>query len=366
MGSVFLCHHVEDPTHRRAIKLILDPSGAESKNRFLREAEVLFALRHPAVVRVFDVSGEADFPYLLMEYVEGETLASRLLRGPLPCAEACRVLGRVADGIQHAHELGIRHRDIKPGNIMLCADGGVRLLDFGIAMVEGRTSFTGAGKAVGTVRYMPPEILSRARPDGIRWDIYSLGVVLYEALTGEVSFRDPPVEPANRRWIMLLQSKQVHPPLDPGPRFPQTLRNLVRRSTEPNPELRLHEASAFVTVLEWVARSIDGEGNAREYLASAGPERASGSNGAESPLLDSGPLLARDPTSLGGEQEISTKVPLLSLPSALGLPSGPRTMPREGALARRLRAWRSTLELVVGAVLFGGLSATLALWWASR
>ncbi|MFL6267266.1 MAG: RodZ domain-containing protein, partial [Actinomycetes bacterium] len=165
-----------------AVELAGDPVAVR---RFGREARATAMLDHPNVVRVFDfVDGEA--PFLVLELLEGQTLAERLRGGALPPLEAARIAAEVADGLDAAHRIGIIHRDIKPANIMLTAGGGVKVMDFGIAAAREAHSTTGQ-QLLATAAYAPPERIAggRASPAG---DLYSLGVVLYEMLTGRPPF----------------------------------------------------------------------------------------------------------------------------------------------------------------------------------
>jgi tRNA A-37 threonylcarbamoyl transferase component Bud32 len=173
---------------RVAIKVLAEELAGDrvAVRRFRREARATAKLDHPNVIRVFDfVDGEA--PFLVLELLEGHTLADRLRRdGALPPAEAARIAAAVADGLDVAHRAGIIHRDIKPSNIMLTANGGVKVMDFGIAAAWEAHSTTGQ-QLLATASYAPPERImgGRASPAG---DLYSLGVVLYEMLTGRPPF----------------------------------------------------------------------------------------------------------------------------------------------------------------------------------
>ncbi|HEY6591336.1 MAG TPA: RodZ domain-containing protein [Actinomycetota bacterium] len=172
---------------RVAIKVLAEELAGDpvAVRRFRREARATAMLDHPNVVRVFDfVDGEA--PFLVLELLEGQTLAERLRGGALPPLEAARIAAQVADGLDAAHRIGIIHRDIKPGNVMLTAGGGVKVMDFGIAAAWEAHSTTGQ-QLLATAAYAPPERIAggRASPAG---DLYSLGVVLYEMLTGRPPF----------------------------------------------------------------------------------------------------------------------------------------------------------------------------------
>jgi tRNA A-37 threonylcarbamoyl transferase component Bud32 len=173
---------------RVAIKVLAEELAGDrvALRRFRREARATAKLDHPNVIRVYDfIDGEA--PFLVLELLEGHTLADRLRRdGALPPAEAARIAAAVADGLEVAHRAGIIHRDIKPGNIMLTAGGGVKVMDFGIAAAWEAHSTTGQ-QLLATASYTAPERImgGRASPAG---DLYSLGVVLYEMLTGRPPF----------------------------------------------------------------------------------------------------------------------------------------------------------------------------------
>ncbi|MFF8942314.1 protein kinase [Streptomyces sp. NPDC014864] len=195
MGTV---HRGVDRQLRRtvAVKLLSSELAhdPQSRARFRREAHAAAALNHPAVATIHDVGEEphpdGPRPYLVMEYVQGATLAEVLREGPLPVADAISTACAVLDALRHSHERGIVHRDIKPSNIMLTGPDTVKVLDFGIAkaFTEAATRITGSGAAIGTPAYLSPEQISGAEVDH-RADLYATGCLLHELLTGQPPFR---------------------------------------------------------------------------------------------------------------------------------------------------------------------------------
>ena len=191
MGTVYLA---EDLNLRRrvALKFLAPATGSnpEGAARLLREARAASALDHPHISTIYEVGESGGQPFIAMAYYEGETLAARLARGPLPIADAARILSQTADALAAAHAAGIVHRDLKPSNLMVTSSGQVKVLDFGIAKVEmGETStqLTREGSTVGTAAYMSPEQAEGEAADA-RADVWSLGVVAYEVLTGRTPF----------------------------------------------------------------------------------------------------------------------------------------------------------------------------------
>ncbi|HSO36433.1 MAG TPA: serine/threonine-protein kinase, partial [Labilithrix sp.] len=175
-----------------AVKLLSEGHDEVALARFLTEAKRTAAVRHPSIVEVFDVGRDGPEAFLVMELLEGETLAQRLAGGPMAPAEAVAVAGQICDALAAAHDAGLVHRDLKPANVFLVrtAEGGprVKLLDFGIAKpIDAATARTDPGTIVGTLAYLSPEQIRGVAIDG-RADLYALGITLYQMLTGTVPF----------------------------------------------------------------------------------------------------------------------------------------------------------------------------------
>ena len=192
MGVVYKARHVR-LNRTVAIKMLLNGAhgSAESRERFLREAEAVASLRHPNIVQVYELGDQGGQPYFTMEFIEGGNLARKLGGTPQSPRDAATLLATLAEAVEAAHRSGIVHRDLKPSNVLFTADGTPKVSDFGLARrMEGESGLTWTGTAVGTPSYMAPE-QAEARP--LTWgpavDIYALGAILYELLTGRPPFR---------------------------------------------------------------------------------------------------------------------------------------------------------------------------------
>ena len=209
-----------------------DPQFAE---RFEREARVLAKLSHPHIVSVYDFGVTQGRYYLLMEFVDGLTLRQLLQNGKLPPPEALQYVPQICDALQYAHQQGIVHRDIKPENILLDKQNQLKIADFGIAKIAGMEakglSLTGARDVVGTPNYMAPEQVEKPQAVDHRADIYSLGVVFYEMLTGELPLG---------KFALPSQKARVDERLD----------NVVLHALEKEPEQRYQQASQVKTAVE--------------------------------------------------------------------------------------------------------------------
>lgn len=188
MGEVYLARDIK---LGRQVALKFMPThlagDRELRARFTREAQAAARLNHPNIVPVYEVSEFKGRPYIAMGYIEGETLREINKRGDLKLSESISIAEQICEGLQCAHEEGIVHRDIKPGNIIIDKSNRARILDFGLAIVTGEEQLTKTGSTLGTVGYMAPEQVSSAKVDK-RADIFSLGVILYEMITGRRPF----------------------------------------------------------------------------------------------------------------------------------------------------------------------------------
>jgi eukaryotic-like serine/threonine-protein kinase len=191
-GGMGVVYKAEDTKLQRTVALKFPPldrlAGEDHKTRFTREAQAAAALNHPNICTVYEIDEADGHTFIAMEFVEGHSIKEKLRERPLPLEEALDFAAQAAQGLEAAHKKGIVHRDIKSANLMLTAQGQVKVMDFGLAQVGERSQLTKTGTTLGTAAYMSPE-QARAQPLDHRTDIWSLGVVLYEMLTGNLPFQ---------------------------------------------------------------------------------------------------------------------------------------------------------------------------------
>jgi predicted Ser/Thr protein kinase len=225
-----------------ALKVLPAEAGQDSAfaERFTREARALAKLNHPHILTIYDFGQAEGHSYFVMEYVDGVNLRQRLRAGPLPLLEVFRIVGQVCDALQYAHDEGIVHRDVKPENILLDTKGRVKIADFGIAKLlarqTGNYTLTGPMQVIGTLNYMAPEQLDNPLALDHRADIYSLGVMFYEMLTGELP---------RGRFIPPSQKVPVDARLD----------EILLRALEVDPNRRYQQISALKADVESLAPS---------------------------------------------------------------------------------------------------------------
>jgi hypothetical protein len=248
-----------------AVKILPEHLSAhvESLKRFRREAKAVAALSHPNIVALFDIGDAPDGPYVVTELLDGETLRTRLLRGPLPIGEVLRIAHAIAGGLGAAHTKGIIHRDLKPENIFLTVDGAVKILDFGLASTQrpvagapeslaANEPLTEPGLVIGTIGYMSPEQL-RGRPLTTACDLFALGCVTYEMARGQMPFqRDSSLE-------VIASVLRDEPFARDSGGLPSELRAVIGRCLEKSPEKRYQTGSEVAAALrEVLARHDEG------------------------------------------------------------------------------------------------------------
>jgi serine/threonine protein kinase len=252
MGALYLA---SDPVLNRlvAVKLLrFDIDDDEMRSRFNREAQAIARLRHPNIVAIYDVGDHENLPFIVMEYVPGDTVNELIARAkPITTAVKLRLIAGVCRGLGHAHGQGIVHRDVKPANVIVDQDGTPKLVDFGIAVVEGGGSTTRPGVLLGSVNYMSPEQVAGRKVDA-RTDIYSVGALLYEFLTYQKAFPG-----TIDRGI--LNNILTQPPATLTtfvPDIPRDLEALVMRTLEKDPDRRYQDANELAQDLARMASSV--------------------------------------------------------------------------------------------------------------
>jgi serine/threonine-protein kinase len=259
-GAMGIVYKARDPKINRhlAIKTIrfsdeFEEKGIKNiKERFFKEAEIAGQLSHPSIVSIYDVGEDFDLTYMAMEFLKGIDLQRHCRKGSLlPLRKVLYIISETALALDYAHEQGVIHRDVKPGNIMLLDTGKVKVTDFGIAKAVS-SSQTKSGIILGTPNYMSPEQINGYELDG-RSDIFSLGVVLFELLTGHLPFRGKSL--ANL-FYKITQAR--HPsPHELNPRVPRPCEQIIDKAMAKDPDKRFQKASDFARYLKMIINRID-------------------------------------------------------------------------------------------------------------
>ena len=272
MGEVFLA---EDRTLGRKVALKLLPEGLfsdpEVRRRFSQEARAVSALNHPQIVTIYDIGAAQERDFIAMEYVDGQTLRELLEAGPIEVRRMFDLVSQAASGLAAAHEAGIVHRDIKPENLMVNRNGQLKIMDFGLAKVVERrtapllqssvatvadtpraTAGTGTGVILGTVSYMSPE-QAQGRPLDHRTDLFSLGLVLYEGLTGSRPFSG---KSAVETLHAIINDEPV-PAVERNPRVPPEATEILDRALGKDPAERYQHAGDFALDLKRAKRALE-------------------------------------------------------------------------------------------------------------
>lgn len=264
MGDVYLARDAR-LNRQVALKSLSDPSLdiPDARARLLQEARAAARLTHPNIAAIHDILDCDPRPCIVMEYVQGETLAAIVARGPMPAAQALSIGIQLADGLAHAHAAGVIHRDLKPANVILTAEGTAKILDFGVARIrelapDDTTTATlaeaprsQAGQVSGTPAYMAPEQLM-GRPASVRSDLYSLGMLLFELVTGHRAFAAPD--------FMGLALAILNAPTPiahaENPAVPDEVSAIITRAIAREPRDRYQSASELKSALQHAARAL--------------------------------------------------------------------------------------------------------------
>ena len=265
-GAMGVVYRAEDPSLDRVVALKTislgdtDEDRKAYEKRFMLEAKAAGKLTHPNIVTIFDYGEEEDTAYMAMELLEGQDLRARIRQGDIPPMEAVEIALQIADGLGFAHEYGVVHRDIKPGNIMLLERGAVKIMDFGIARMRHVDSTkTSTGMVLGTPRYMSPEQIT-GQPVDQRSDIFSLGTVLYEMLTQTSLFAGQDVNQIAHN----VANAEPAPPSRSNPELPQMLDFIVARALKKDASVRYQDAYEMAADLRDVLAEMRGKAPKRE------------------------------------------------------------------------------------------------------
>src|SRR5216683_2822936 len=245
---------------------------AELRERFEREAKTIASLNHPHICTLHDTGHQDEIDFLVMEYLEGETLAQRLQKGPLPIRQVLQYAVEVADALDKAHRNGVTHRDLKPGNIML-TKSGTKLLDFGLAKLKQEAApanvslsdlptangpLTAEGSIVGTFQYMAPEQLEGKEADA-RTDIFAFGELIHEMATGKPAFSGK----SRASLIAAILTTEPQPITQLQPMTPVALEHVVKKCLAKDPDERWQSASDLASELKWIGETGSQAGEAK-------------------------------------------------------------------------------------------------------
>ncbi len=354
MATVYLAH---DPAFERQVAIKVLPGkfthDPQFRARFMREAKVIAALEHPFIVPVYDYGEEGENPFIVMRYMTGGTLADRIAHGPMPLAEVAPVVQRLADALDDAHSHDVVHRDLKPSNVLFDARGDVFLSDFGLAkMSDTTTRLTFTGVMVGTPDYMSPEQAIGDEETDRRSDVYSLGVILFEMLSGEL--------PYATGTAMKTMFKHVNAPVPElnADRFalPGEINAILTRALAKKPEDRYQTAGEFATDVIALAPAVASSSGARPPSV-PGVKAPSGASPSTKPVsavrTQSG---VRPPSGVSPSKSTKPLSSMRRIPDAAVQP----TRPIRTTSSSWRWVWGGGIGLAMIASLVGG--AMLAIW----
>ena len=321
-GAMGVVYEARDLSLMRSVALktlLLDPVPEELREsfekRFYQEARAAAGLQHPSIVVVYEIGidAAADAFFISLEYLRGKTLEGMIEEGPVPWRDALRIIGRLADALSHAHENGIIHRDIKPGNVMVMKRGEPKIMDFGVAKLDS-SKLTSQGEVLGSPAYMAPEQALEARVD-TRSDLFALGSVLYEALTGKRAFGSGTFS----QILMRLAYENPAPPSHIVAGIPSVVDDIVAHAMTKDANGRYQSADAFV-------EDID------EVLAGRPPRHAKASVARPAPVAPPAVAAkmaqeAKSATASVPADRVAAASATAAAPQPASLPRGPLTLP---------------------------------------
>jgi len=241
-GGFAAVYKAVDPESGRLVAIKVCAVGKEGHARFFREAKLAGGLRHPHIAAVFESGMHGDTPFMVQELLSGRDLSAMILeRQPYELEEKRRILAAIAEGLDYAHRKGVIHRDVNPSNVRILDDGGVKIMDFGIAKtIDSKTGMTRVGATVGTVAYMSPEQLSGGEI-GPHTDVFLLGTLAYELLSFQPAFRHSSLY----RLMELILHEEPHPLIDVAPSVPDRIAAVVAKAMRKAPDERFASAAEF-------------------------------------------------------------------------------------------------------------------------
>lgn len=245
-GVVFLAY--DNALGRDVALKVLDiPEGSDNEERqhlidmFHREARAAAGLSHPNIVIIYDISRTEDKYFISMEFLEGAPLADTM-KGPMPVSQILVISMQVLNALEYAHEHGVIHHDVKPGNIFVLPNGSIKLVDFGFARIESSSTLNSIGTVMGSPGYIPPEAFDGKEADA-RTDIFSFGVVLYEMLTGQRPFGPEKDSGSYKDSMFQVLSTDQDPPSSIDPNIPRVFDDIVQKCLQKDPDQRYQRVS---------------------------------------------------------------------------------------------------------------------------
>jgi eukaryotic-like serine/threonine-protein kinase len=355
-GAMGVVYKAEDPNLDRvvALKTIIVDEDAEGREeyhkRFILEAKAAGKLNHPNIVTTFDCGEHDGLAYLAMELLEGKDLRSRMLKESIPPAEAVEIARQVAEGLAYAHERGVVHRDVKPGNIMINKRGQVKIMDFGLARMRVADHKTSTGMVLGTPRYMSPEQIS-GQPVDQRSDVFSLGIVLYEMLTGTRLFSGEDMAQVTHQ---ITEFEHI-PPTRQVPGLPAMIDFVVARALKKDPAVRYQDARDLAADLATCVAEL----RSREDITPSG-------DSTKTLKMESDKPEKRIDAPAARTIAIDTRLPLSTLfdpaPALKRFKDGSFThLPRRVGLLRRILFDGAVRRLFIAVILAGTAGAWIAI-----